>query len=258
VTFPKVPSAELKDQIKSEVNSSPYKGAKMGSSPMQVDDAWDGTRFPHRPGHVTLVPFNEFKSLTDAQKEKLKGTDITIEVDLTQQFYLRGSPGNAAGGCKGIFYANWVLTNDSIENLKTARVNAGLPALPPTPPQAVNALDQDERLKEFHFHQSLTSLMPGFADEIDTFGQLDRAAAQEKIAKMEKQLEVWASQFRIVPIPGGRGNVLEVIPKTVPTAAQTVAELSNAQSRSLFFVLVPVILAGCSLLASYARRRALP
>lgn len=183
-------------------NSAPYKGVKMGGAKPEVGKDWSGERFPQRPGHVTIVPFNEFKDLTDEQKEKLLAQEITTELDVTQVFYLRGSPANAAAGCKGVFYVNWVLTEDTVDNLKSARANAGLAELPPVPDQAMNEIDLDERLFRFHFHKSFTSLMPKFAHEIDDFKTLEKDAAQEAMNKMTTRIEAWARKMRIVRIPG--------------------------------------------------------
>lgn len=184
-------------------NSAPYKGVTLGGTKPVVGDAWSGERFPERTGHVTIVPFNEFNDLTNEQKEKLLAQEITTELDVSQVFYLRGSPANAAAGCKGVFYVNWVLTEETVDNLKSARFSAGLAELPPAPDQALmNEIDLDERLCRFQFHKSFTSLMPKFADEIDDFKTLEKDAAQEEMNKMTTRIQAWASKMRIVRIPG--------------------------------------------------------
>merc|ERR1712176_286210 len=122
--------------------------------------------------------------------------------------WLRGSPANAAAGCKGVFYGNVVLSPTTLDAIKAARKKVGLPEVPPAPPQALNDLDRDERLGEFKFHMSVVSLMPKWADEVDDFKSLSAAEAQSAMVVMEKRLEAWASQVRIVP--DGSGNVLEL------------------------------------------------
>ena len=127
-------------------------------------------------------------------------------------FWSRGSPANAASGCKGMFYANLVLTAESITQIKAARESIGLPEVPKAPPQARNALDQDPRLHEFRFHFSVTAIMQPWAAEIDTFNILDASTAQKKMRYMCQRLDAWASQFRI--IPDGEGNRLELVTPT--------------------------------------------
>jgi hypothetical protein len=194
--------------IKVEVNSAPFKGVKLGSPPAVDENVWDGSRLPNRLSHVTIVPFHEFKGLSEAQKTLLAEQEIEVEIDTTQVFWLRGSPTNAASGCKGLFYANLVLTPATIESIKAAREKVGLPAVPPAPPQAVNNLDKDPRLAEFKFHKSITSIMPKFVDEIDAFKNLEVAEVQGKIIAMERRLAAWALQLRIVA--NGDGNRLEL------------------------------------------------
>jgi len=195
--------------VKVEANSAPFKGIRLGSPPAVDAKTWDGSRLPNRPSHVTIVPFHEFNSLTEVQKTLLSEQEIEVEIDTTQVFWLRGSPANAASGCKGLFYANLVLSPATIHSIKAARERIGLPAVPPAPPQAVNNLDMDPRLAEFKFHKSVTSIMPEFVDEIDAFKDLEVTEVQDAIVAMERRLETWASQLRIVA--SGEGNRLELI-----------------------------------------------
>jgi hypothetical protein len=233
----------------------------MGSPPKVDMTAWTGERFANRKGHVTIVPSHE-KDVTVTQKEMLAKKEIKVELVKDQVTWLRGVPANAAAGCKGVFYCNVVLSPDTVEAIKAARKDVGLPELPPAPPQALNALDTDLRLGEFKFHVSITSLMPTWADEIDDFKNLDAAKAQEAMLAMEKRLEVWASQVRIVPTglgnalelvkscasvvivpaPGGRGIMLEAI----TGLKRVLVRFSKLQRGSFFFVLFPALMAGGS------------
>ena len=186
----------------------------MGESFPTVDEGrWNGERESRRASHITIVPFHEFESLTAEQKDKLINTEIRVEVVMGEVFWSRGSPANAASGCKGMFYANLVLTAESITQIKAARKSIGLPEAPEAPPQAQNALDQDPRLHEYRFHASVTAIMPPWAAEIDAFKDiLDASTAQEKMRSMCQRLDAWASQFRIVP--DGEGNRLELVTPT--------------------------------------------
>ena len=207
-----------KDPAEKQPSSPPFKGTKMGGSLPTVDEGkWSGERESRRAllrvwPHITVVPFFEFGSLTAEQKEKLINTEIHAEVVMSEVFWSRGSAANAASGCKGMFYANLVLTAESITQIKAARESIGLPEAPKAPPQARNALDQDPRLHEFRFHFSVTAIMPPWAAEIDTFNILDASTAQEKMRSMCQRLDAWASQFRIVP--DGEGNRLELVTPT--------------------------------------------
>jgi hypothetical protein len=194
------------DHYTLESNSAPFKGVNLRSPPV-VTDAFDGSRYDCKPSHVTVVPFHEFPNLSQEQKDELTQVSLDLEISKTDIFWTRGSPDNAAAGCKGVFYANLVLSNATEQQIMNAREAVGLPPRPPPPAQVFNDLDEDERLKEFRFHKSLTSVIPDFVHEIDNFGKKGKESVQPAMSDMAARIRAWGNQFRIVA-KGGLGNVL--------------------------------------------------
>jgi hypothetical protein len=190
-----------------KTNSAPYKGVKLETPPV-VGDSWDGTRWPERSSHVTIVPFNEFQLLSDEQKEKLQTLSISVAVSKNDVFWTRGSPGNAAAGCKGVFYANMVLSPETEQQIEKAREIVGLPPRPPSAAHFSHENDTDECLKEFRFHKSFTSVVPRFVDETDHFASMDKDSAQSGMIAMAEQISKWSSGFRILRKRGKPGNIL--------------------------------------------------
>jgi hypothetical protein len=220
--------AALKGRVKGErgyrlePNSAPFKEVALSDPPV-VKEKWDGTRFPQRHAHVTILPFNEFKSVTEEQKEQLKAMKFTIDISENEVFWVRGSPGNASAGCKGVFYANAVLSPATEQAIIKARQDVGLPDRPPPAAHFVNENDKDDRLAEFRYHKAITSVVPDFVDEVDKFSELNQAEAQEAILQMSGRIAVWAADFSIVRDAEGEGNIL-VHTASTPKGASATAD----------------------------------
>jgi hypothetical protein len=192
------------DYVKAD-NCAPFKHVTLGIPP-QVHPEFDGSRFPQRKSHVTVIPFHEFKHLTEEQKDLLQKKEIEVSVSPNDVFWTRGSPDNAAAGCKGVFYANMVLSRETEQQILDARRDVNLPPVPPSPPQALHEADTDERLHTFRFHKSIISIFPKFLDEIDGFGLLGAEDAQKAMIEMRDRITAWANEFAIHK--EGEGNVL--------------------------------------------------
>jgi hypothetical protein len=195
-----------------KTNEAPFKGIRVLPDSYQVEQSFDGSRFPRRPSHITVVPFHEMNAgdETKAKAQELVDKELEVTVLLDEVSWTRGSASNAAGGTLGAFYCNLVLSEASIAAIQELREKCGLPPTPPTPPQAFNDVD-DPRLQGFRFHRSIGCIIPDFMEELEAveWTGMTPDDVAVKIAAYRDRLAEWMAGFRIVP--KGFGNALKAV-----------------------------------------------